>query len=109
MHALVSLAEPGATIDVVTVGMTLQGCEHETEAQAEVKRHLARHGFDSKGHFIVNDEKIEAETLTLYAQETGADLIAIGGFAHFRVREIFLGGVTRDLIERTDVPLLIVR
>lgn len=108
LHALKSLAEPGATIDVVTVGMTLQGLEGEAEPHAKVKRHLLRHGFDAKGHWIVNDEKIEAETLTLYAQETEADLIAIGGFAHSRIREIILGGVTRDFIHHTDVPLLIV-
>lgn len=108
MHALASLAEPGAIIDVVTVGTTLQGCADEADPHAEVKRHLLRRGFDAKGHWIVNDEKIEAEVLSLYAQETEADLVAIGGFAHSRMREILLGGVTRDFVERTDVPLLIV-
>jgi nucleotide-binding universal stress UspA family protein len=108
MHALVPLAEPGAMIDVVTVGTTLDNCENETEPHAEVKRHLLRHGFDAKGHWIVNDEKIEAETLTLYAQDIEADLLVIGGFAHSRIRQIFLGGVTHDLVSRSEVPVLIV-
>lgn len=108
MHALTVLAEPGATIDVVTVGPTLWSCEHEAEPHAEVKRHLVRHGFDAKGHWIVNDEKSEAETLSLYGQEIEADLIVIGGFAHSRIREIFLGGVTHDLVEYSACPVLIV-
>ncbi|MDX5986579.1 universal stress protein [Sphingomonas echinoides] len=108
MHVLAHLAQPGATIDVITVGTTLGSCEKEKDSHAEVKRHLTRHGFAAEGHWIVNDERIEADTLTLYAQETQADLLVIGGFAHSRIRDIILGGTTRDLIERQDLPVLIV-
>jgi nucleotide-binding universal stress UspA family protein len=108
MHALVPLAEPGAMVDVVTVGTTVHSCEHETEPHAEVKRHLLRHGFDAKGHWIVNDEKTEADTLMLYAQEIEADVIVIGGFARSRIRDILLGGVTRDLVEHSGIPVVIV-
>jgi nucleotide-binding universal stress UspA family protein len=107
LHDLALLAEPGAVIDVVTVGKRLQECEKERDTHAEVKRHLARHGFAAEGHWIVNDEKIEAEVLTLYAQETGADLLVIGGFAHSRIREIVLGGVTHDFVRHTELPVLI--
>ncbi|MEG8024759.1 universal stress protein [Sphingomonas aurantiaca] len=48
-----------------------------------------------------------AETLTLYAKEQKADLLVIGGFAHSRVRDIVLG-VTRDFVEASTVPILIV-
>jgi nucleotide-binding universal stress UspA family protein len=108
MHALVQLAEPGAVIDVVTVGDTLDQCERDYDAHAEVKRHLARHGLAAEGHWIVNAERIEADTLSVYAKETKADLIVIGGFAHSRVRDIVLGGVTRDVIEGSDRPVLVV-
>lgn len=108
MHAIMQLAVPGAVIDVVTVGDTLYSCEHEKRSHAEVKRHLERHGFKAEGHWIVNAERIEADTLTLYAKETKADMLAIGGFSHSRVRDIVLGGVTREFVERTDYPTLIV-
>ena len=108
LHALVTFAEPGAAIDVVTVGSTLDECQRERDSHAEVKRHLARHGFKAEGHWIVNDEKIEADVLTTYTQETEADILVIGGFSHSRIREVVLGSVTRDLVARTDVPVLIV-
>lgn len=108
IHHLVRLAEPGALIDVVTVGVTPEDCGKETDTHAGVKRHLARHGFDAQGRWIVNDEQIEAETLTLCAQEVDADLLVVGGFAHSRIRDIIMGGVTRDLVRRTDLPVLIV-
>ena len=108
MHALTQFAVPGATIDVVTVGETLMQCQRDHDAHAEVKRHLERHAFKAEGHWIVNDRKVEAETLAIYAKEKRADLIAIGGFAHSRMRDILLGGVTRDIVEHTDRPVLIV-
>ncbi len=107
LHDLVQFAEPGTTVDVVTVGKTLHECEKQSESHAEVKRHLERHGLKSEGHWIVNDEKIEAETLTIYAKETSADLLVVGGFSHSRMREVILGGVTRDLAYHTELPVLI--
>jgi nucleotide-binding universal stress UspA family protein len=108
LHALVGLIEAGATIDIVTVGMTQEACQRETNSHAEVKRHLARHGLEARGHWIINDVTIEAETLTNYAQSIAADLLVIGGFSHSRMRDIILGSVTRDLVARTDLPTLIV-
>lgn len=35
-----------------------------------------------------------------------ADLIVMGGYAHSRLRELFLGGMTRRSLERSPVPLL---
>ena len=107
LHDLVAIAEPGAIIDVITVGARLDECERERETHSEVKRHLSRHGFAAQGHWIVNDERVEAETLTIYAQETNADLLVVGGFAHSRIREIVLGGVTHDLVRQSEIPTLI--
>lgn len=107
VHDLVRFAADGAMIDVVTVGMSSADCEQERDSHAEVKRHLSRHGFAVESHWIVDEEKIEAESLTLYAQDKGADILAVGGFAHSRIREILLGSVTGDLVRRADLPILI--
>jgi nucleotide-binding universal stress UspA family protein len=36
-----------------------------------------------------------------------ADLIVMGAYGHTRLREIILGGVTRDLLKQAPVPLLL--
>ena len=36
-----------------------------------------------------------------------ADLIVMGGYGHSRLREAIIGGVSRDMIANTGVPLLI--
>lgn len=108
LHALIALVEPAAAIDVVTAGMTLPECTRELGAHHEVRRHLTRHGLKADSHWLVDDEHIEAQTLTEHAQKIGADLLAVGGFSHSKMRDIVLGSVTRDLVERSDLPTLIV-
>ena len=40
------------------------------------------------------------------AVEMNADLIVMGAYGHARLREIILGGVTRDLLKQSSLPLL---
>ena len=40
-------------------------------------------------------------------QKAGADIVAIGGFAHSRIRAIVLGSVTRAVVRGVDCPVLI--
>jgi nucleotide-binding universal stress UspA family protein len=36
----------------------------------------------------------------------GADLLVMGAYGHSRLREIVLGGATRDVLRRADIPVL---
>jgi nucleotide-binding universal stress UspA family protein len=40
------------------------------------------------------------------AERRKADLIVMGGYGRFRLRERLLGGVTYDLMHKAPVPLL---
>jgi nucleotide-binding universal stress UspA family protein len=40
------------------------------------------------------------------AEQLKADLIVMGGYGHFRLREWLLGGVTYSLLHEAPVPLL---
>jgi nucleotide-binding universal stress UspA family protein len=41
------------------------------------------------------------------ARDCGAGLMVTGAYGHSRLREWVLGGVTRELLERAPVPLLL--
>ena len=47
-----------------------------------------------------------ADALLAQADALGADLIVMGGYGHARARERILGGVTREMLARAPVPLL---
>jgi nucleotide-binding universal stress UspA family protein len=40
------------------------------------------------------------------AADLGADMIVAGAYHHSRLRESLLGGVSRDLLDRLTIPLL---
>jgi nucleotide-binding universal stress UspA family protein len=47
-----------------------------------------------------------SEILNRFATEHGCDLMVMGAYGHSRFREAILGGATRDLLEKSTVPLL---
>lgn len=47
-----------------------------------------------------------SETMREAAREFGVGLIVMGAYGHSRLREFLLGGVTRDLVLESDLPLL---
>jgi nucleotide-binding universal stress UspA family protein len=103
---LVGLAEPGARIDVVAVDPRPTDSGHGAEPGSDIARHLARHGFEIQVHVLPSCSRPVADVLQGFARMRNADLLAIGAYAHSRVREVILGGVTRELIEESNLPIL---
>jgi len=47
-----------------------------------------------------------SDVLLSYAADVSADLLVVGGYGHSRLRELVLGGVTRDLLHHMTLPVL---
>lgn len=108
LHDLVAIAEPGARIEVVSIDAASEHGAAGGESGSEVRRHLVRHGFEVAVHDIARESwQTVAGALQAFAVEREADLLAIGGYAHSRVREIWLGGVTQDVIAEAELPILL--
>jgi nucleotide-binding universal stress UspA family protein len=71
----------------------------------EVVRHLKRHGIEAEADTLVSAGDT-ANTLLSHAADSGADLIVMGGYGHSRIREIVLGGVTREILRSMTIPVL---
>ena len=79
---------------------------HGEEPGADMALYLARHGV--KVEVVVERTGATAgNTLAALARDCGAGLMVSGAYGHNRFREWVLGGVTRELLERAPVPLLI--
>lgn len=63
---------------------------------------LRLHGIRVKAEERSSTESTVAEDLLTAAGIMGAGLIVVGGYGHSRLREWVLGGVTQDLLERTN-------
>ncbi|RIA46384.1 universal stress protein family protein [Hephaestia caeni] len=108
-HDLLQIAESGARIDIIAVDAQPSSEGHGASPGADIARHLARHGFAAEVHLESSVGKTVAQVLEQFAIDRGANLLSIGAFAHSRVRDIFLGGVTRHLVEEARLPLLLSR
>jgi nucleotide-binding universal stress UspA family protein len=79
---------------------------HGEEPGADMALYLARHGVQVE--VVVERTRATAgNALIGIARACGAGLMVSGAYGHSRLREWVLGGVTRELLERAPVPLLL--
>ena len=68
---------------------------------------LESHGIEAISSGINNPDISPTDAIIAQAVEMDADLIVMGAYGHARLREIILGGVTRDLLKRAPTCLLL--
>lgn len=80
---------------------------HDAPSLQRLIEHLHRHGVQPKTIQAehVASERIAGELQSL-ARDAGADLLIAGAYGHSRLREMLLGGVTRDLLARAQMPVM---
>ena len=92
------LAVPGARIDVMTINAHPHVHGHGDQPGADIALHLAKHGFAVDVVNVSSAEGSTSEALIDHANDRKADLLVIGAYAHSRLRNFILGGVTLDLM-----------
>lgn len=66
---------------------------------------LAVHGISSVVDEVTVEHKTIGRTILECATDLGANLVVMGAFGHSRSREFFLGGATKELLEKSAIPL----
>jgi len=79
------------------------------EPGADVATFLARHGVRVSVDVLASGGRTIADVLRQHAVDVGAELIVMGAYGHSRMREWIFGGVTRSMLERPPVPLMMTR
>ncbi|TFL16389.1 universal stress protein [Jannaschia formosa] len=106
-HDALTLAAPGAAIELVTVLAHAYEDRPGLDAREDLAAAFDRLGFqvtvtDRSG--VAGDRAAE---LVRAAREGGAGLLATGAFGHSRLYDFAIGAVTRDLLETAEIPLLV--
>lgn len=79
----------------------------QEEALEKARHKLNALGFKVESHFIEGDSIHGA--LLKYQQNNQIDLIAMGAYAHSKVRQFFVGSSTTKMLTECQVPVLILR
>jgi nucleotide-binding universal stress UspA family protein len=93
-------------VSVCMVGNDDMGGIERAAQGSDIARHLDRHGIKVQLNPVAHGPSI-AETLLEEASLAGAGLLVMGAYGHSRLREWMLGGVTRDVLARSPIPILI--
>ncbi len=83
----------------------------EKEAVSSVLQTVGGFGFQQRGPWSQSQRPPMGETdagnaLLSAAADCGADLLVMGAYGHSRIRELVLGGTTREILDSMTVPVL---
>lgn len=102
----------GASIDLLQRAdavdiLSADGGADETSDAEKLMTYLQSHDISATASDVTSKRRHVADLLLERCGERNADLLMIGGYGHSRIGEIIFGGVTHDLLQRYDVPMLI--
>jgi len=94
-----------AKAEVVTV---LTAVESYTAGRpGDVVRYLAWHGIRAEAAEVpASGPGKVGQILLERAGQVGADLLVMGAYGHSRIKEMILGGATREVLARAELPVL---
>ncbi len=88
---------------MVTTGAK-QGPEPE-----EIVANLSWHDVNAEVKRLEPDSRPVGEAILDEARDIGANLLVMGAYSHSRLRDRIPGGVTKAILNRADVPVLMAR
>ncbi|MCF6271672.1 MAG: universal stress protein [Rhodobacteraceae bacterium] len=101
MGEAIRLLPSGTEISVLCIG-----AEKQAKARAlPALTHLERHGFVAKP-IILKTRKI-AKAILRTAKEIGADMLVMGAYEHAKLAEDLFGGVTKTVLKKSRIPVLL--
>jgi nucleotide-binding universal stress UspA family protein len=98
--------ERAKRVTVITINPESGGHAADNPAVSRLTAYLRAHGVAA----VVDRDSVSdisiGERLLSRASDLGSDLIVMGAYAHARLRELVLGGVTRTMLGKMTVPVL---
>jgi nucleotide-binding universal stress UspA family protein len=96
-----ALLDKGAGVTVLSVGS-----KPATMAGDDIVALLRKHDIDATELVRETGRKRVSETILDVCAEQGAGLLIMGAYEHSKFSEDILGGVTQDILERANLPVL---
>ncbi len=98
------LLENAESVAVLVINPSRGG--HGEQPGADIALHLARHGLTVEAQHIEVRGLSTGNALLSRLADAGIDLLVMGAYGHSRLRQMVLGGVTREVFQQMTVPVL---
>jgi hypothetical protein len=108
MHETLLFMQKAQKVDVVIINETKKH-NGDLAKSMNISDYLASHGIKCKLNIDHTDKETSkiGEVILAQANKHNSDLLITGGYGHSHIREVLLGGVTRYLIQNTNIPFLL--
>ncbi len=107
VSAAMPLLKQAEQVVVATIDAKLSGPEHLGVPGRDLAEHLSRHDISVELRNVDGLGRPTHRALIEEAVAVGADAIVIGAYGRSRAQEMLFGGVTRELLAETPLPLLL--
>jgi nucleotide-binding universal stress UspA family protein len=94
---------------ILSVSEDKAGDDSDRYSAEHLARQLAWQGIEAEVRMSYSPSVSTSKALLDMAYDSDADLLVMGAYGHNRVREFIFGGVTRDLLADSALPLFMVR
>jgi nucleotide-binding universal stress UspA family protein len=101
IRSTLPILRKAADVHIATVDETRRDFPH-----VEASVYLARHGIQSELHQLDPKGESPSQVIQKFAGEQGVGAIVMGAYGHSRIRETLFGGVTRELLNQCDIPMI---
>lgn len=102
------LLKRAAMVDITIVDPPAHGPER-SDPGGMLSQWLSRHEVRAEVSVLARTLPRVSDVLARHIRDRDADLLVMGAYGHSRFREAILGGATRDMLEATEVPVLMAR
>ena len=101
-HDALPLFAQAAKVTILSVNPT----DEQRRSSERLAQAFSRHGVSANPKAVSAKDLTAAEAVLSHTADDSGDLIVMGAYSHARVREIILGGMTRDMLRSMTVPVL---
>jgi nucleotide-binding universal stress UspA family protein len=100
------ILERAKNVTVMAFNPEVGSDKHGDIPSADIALWLARHGVKAEAKQAYASDIDTGNALLSSAADLGSDLLVMGAYGHSRLRELVLGGATRQILGAMTVPVL---
>jgi nucleotide-binding universal stress UspA family protein len=89
--------------------LSADGYQRRGPGAPELAAYLALHGVQADIEMFHSVNNSVGAGLLAAARRFGCDLLSMGAYSHSRLRQLILGGVTRHVLENSNLPVMMTR
>ncbi|MDJ0628038.1 MAG: universal stress protein [Rhodobacter sp.] len=93
-------------VDITVIDPPPHGPDR-SDPGGQLSQMLVRHGVKAEVSVLAKTMPRVSDVLLRHCGDKNADLLVMGAYGHSRFRESILGGATRNMLEASEVPVLL--